>query len=56
LFRTSLEDGLTGRIHFDRRGDIIAPPITILRIRHGERDLPTFPGAKLDQVVRSRGN
>jgi branched-chain amino acid transport system substrate-binding protein len=53
LFHTSLESGLTGPIRFDRRGDVVAPPVTILRIGRGERDLPAFPGAALDRVVRS---
>jgi ABC-type branched-subunit amino acid transport system substrate-binding protein len=33
LFGTSLRHGLTGSVRFDKRGDIAAPPITILRIR-----------------------
>ena len=53
LFRTSLRRGLTGSVRFDERGDLIAPPITILRIRRGERGLPNFPAATLEQVVRS---
>jgi ABC-type branched-subunit amino acid transport system substrate-binding protein len=56
LFRTSLPHGLTGSVRFDERGDIIAPPITILRIRRGEHDLPTYPGATLDRVTRSPGD
>jgi ABC-type branched-subunit amino acid transport system substrate-binding protein/DNA-binding SARP family transcriptional activator len=54
LFATSLANGLTGPIRFDRRGDTIAPPITILRVRRGEDQLPAFPGTKIDRVVRSR--
>jgi branched-chain amino acid transport system substrate-binding protein len=53
LFRTSLPHGLTGSVRFDKRGDIAAPPITILRIRRGQHVLPNFPGAALDRVVRT---
>ncbi len=55
LFATDVERGLTGPVRFDRRGDIVAPPITILRVRRGARQLATFPGAVLHEVVRSRG-
>jgi branched-chain amino acid transport system substrate-binding protein len=53
LFRTSLREGLTGSVRFDRRGDIVAPPITILRIEAGARALPNFPSATLARVVRT---
>jgi DNA-binding SARP family transcriptional activator/ABC-type branched-subunit amino acid transport system substrate-binding protein len=53
LFRTSLPHALTGSVRFDERGDMIAPPITILRIRRGDHGLPTYPGATLDRVMRS---
>jgi DNA-binding SARP family transcriptional activator/ABC-type branched-subunit amino acid transport system substrate-binding protein/sugar lactone lactonase YvrE len=54
LFRTSLRRGLTGSVRFDERGDVVAPPITILRIARGTRGVPNFPGATLARVVRSR--
>jgi len=53
LFRTSLRRGLTGSVRFDERGDIVAPPITILRIGPGAHDLQTFPGASLERVVHA---
>lgn len=53
LFRTSLPRGLTGRVRFDQRGDIIAPAITLLRIARGAHNLPNFPGATLEQVIRA---
>ncbi len=53
LFRTSLRRGLTGSIRFDDRGDILAPPITILRISREEDELPNFPGARIERVVRT---
>lgn len=53
LFRTSLRRGLTGSIRFDDRGDILAPPITILRISREEDNLPNFPGARIERVVRT---
>jgi len=56
LFATNLERGRTGPVRFDRRGDIVAPPITILRVRRGARQLATFPGAVLHGVERSRGD
>ena len=52
LFRTSAT-GLTGRVRFDERGDIVAPPVTILRMERGARSLPNFPGAVLDRVSRA---
>src|SRR5687767_10370391 len=55
LLETDLEDGLTGPIRFDPRGDVVAPPITILRMERGARRLPSFPDAVLERVVRSRG-
>ena len=55
LFRTDLQRGLTGRVRFDRRGDIVAPAVTILRISEARGGaLPTFPGANLDRLVRTR--
>ena len=52
LFRTDLRGGLTGRIRFDRNGDVIAAPITILQIRRGSRRLPVDPDAEVARVVR----
>jgi branched-chain amino acid transport system substrate-binding protein len=52
VFRTSIRDGLTGPVRFDERGDLVAPPVTILRIRRGARSLPNFRGAVFDRVVR----
>lgn len=54
LFETELARGLTGRVRFDRNGDVVAPPITILRIRRGSRRLPVYPDAEVARVVRSR--
>jgi DNA-binding SARP family transcriptional activator/ABC-type branched-subunit amino acid transport system substrate-binding protein len=45
-------DGLLGPVSFDRRGDISAPPISVLRIRLGDRSRPDFPSATLAQVLR----
>ena len=56
LFQTTLHDGLTGSIRFDERGDIVAPPITLLRISRGQQRLPTYPGAILERVVRAPAN
>jgi hypothetical protein len=53
LFRTSLRRGLTGGVRFDDRGDIVAPPITILRIGRDENQLRNFPGARLARLVRT---
>jgi len=47
----AVRHGLTGSVRFDKRGDIAAPPITILRIRRGQHGLPNFPGAALERVV-----
>jgi hypothetical protein len=43
-----------GSVRFDERGDIVATPITILRIRRGAQRFPDFRGAIPDRVVRSR--
>ena len=53
LFRTSLRRGLTGSVRFDDRGDIVAPPITILRMGREEDKLPNFPGARVERLVRT---
>jgi DNA-binding SARP family transcriptional activator/ABC-type branched-subunit amino acid transport system substrate-binding protein len=53
LFRTSLRRGFTGAVRFDERGDIVAPPTTILRITQSSDQLPEFPGARFERVVRT---
>ncbi|HVF77339.1 MAG TPA: ABC transporter substrate-binding protein, partial [Solirubrobacteraceae bacterium] len=53
LFRTDLR-GLTGRIRFDRNGDVVAAPITILQIRRGSRRLHVYPDAVVARVLRTR--
>jgi DNA-binding SARP family transcriptional activator/ABC-type branched-subunit amino acid transport system substrate-binding protein len=54
VMTTEIEDGLTGPIRFDPRGDVIAPAITILRMRSGARGPAGFPGTVVDRVVRAR--
>jgi DNA-binding SARP family transcriptional activator/ABC-type branched-subunit amino acid transport system substrate-binding protein len=49
---TRLRVGLLGPIAFDRRGDISAPPISVLHIRVGDRSRTDFPSATLAQVLR----
>ena len=53
VMATRLEDGLTGAVRFDANGDVVAPAITVLRVRRGARGPRGFPGTVLDRVVRS---
>ena len=55
LFRTRRADGLTGAVRFDARGDVVAPAITVLRVRRGARGPGGFPDTVVDRVVRSAG-
>ena len=48
-----LEDGLTGAVRFDANGDVVAPAITVLRMRRGARGPRGFPGTVLDRVVQA---
>jgi branched-chain amino acid transport system substrate-binding protein len=52
LFATQVEDSVIGPVRFDRHGDLVSPPVTILRIEPGARELPSFPDALPDAVVR----
>ena len=43
--------GLLGDLAFDRNGDAVSSPTTILRIERGARRLPGLSDAVLDRVV-----
>jgi ABC-type branched-subunit amino acid transport system substrate-binding protein len=53
LMRTDLTAGLTGRVRFDANGDVVAPAVTVLRIRRGAPGPTGYPGTVLDRVVQS---
>jgi DNA-binding SARP family transcriptional activator/ABC-type branched-subunit amino acid transport system substrate-binding protein len=53
LLATDREDGLTGPVRFDARGDVVAPAVTVLRMRPGARGPAGFPGTAIDRVVRA---
>jgi ABC-type branched-subunit amino acid transport system substrate-binding protein len=46
LRRTKIENGILGRISFDKYGDLVAAPLTINRI--------TSTGVVVDRVIRTR--
>ena len=43
--------GLLGDIAFDDNGDVRDAPVTILRIKRGERSVEVFDDAALDRVI-----
>jgi hypothetical protein len=40
-------------VRFDPNGDMIAPPVTIMRIvrRDGVSDVPTYEGAAINRII-----
>jgi ABC-type branched-subunit amino acid transport system substrate-binding protein len=46
------EETVIGPVRFDRNGDLVSPPVTILKIEPGARELPNFPDAVAEAVVR----
>jgi ABC-type branched-subunit amino acid transport system substrate-binding protein len=56
LRKLELENGILGRIRFDRNGDVIPAAFTVLRITGGTKRDPALPGdftgAVVDRVVR----
>ena len=53
VMATEKADGLTGPVRFDARGDVVAPAVTVLRMRRGARGPAGFPGTAVDRVVRA---
>ena len=53
LIATRLDDGILGPVRFDRNGDLIAPAVTIMRVRRrdGVSDVENFEGATVDRVI-----
>jgi branched-chain amino acid transport system substrate-binding protein len=55
LRRTSVEDGILGDIRFDRNGDLLRGPITIVRVAgKGPGFVPGMRGTVFDRVVDAR--
>jgi DNA-binding SARP family transcriptional activator/ABC-type branched-subunit amino acid transport system substrate-binding protein len=52
LFATDLDESVIGPISFDANGDIVSPPVTVLRLEPGARELAVFPDAVPEQVIR----
>jgi branched-chain amino acid transport system substrate-binding protein len=53
LLATRLTDGVIGRVRFDANGDMIAPPVTIMRIARsdGVSDAHTYDGAAINRII-----
>jgi DNA-binding SARP family transcriptional activator/ABC-type branched-subunit amino acid transport system substrate-binding protein len=53
LHETDIQHGLVGPIRFDRNGDVIDGPITILRLRAGAHAVPdpAFTNAAIDRII-----
>jgi DNA-binding SARP family transcriptional activator/ABC-type branched-subunit amino acid transport system substrate-binding protein/streptogramin lyase len=53
LLATRLNDGIIGSVHFDANGDMIAPPVTIMRVvrRDGVSDVPAYEGAAINRII-----
>ena len=53
LFTTDIRNGILGRIRFDRYGDLLTGPVTILRLKAGSRaDAdPSFANTTVDRVI-----
>jgi branched-chain amino acid transport system substrate-binding protein len=55
LRRTSVEDGILGDIRFDRNGDLVRGPVTIVRVTgKGPGLVSGVPGTVVDRVVVAR--
>ena len=52
VMATDSEHSVIGRIRFDRDGDLVSAPVTILRIEPGAGELPSFEDAVAETVVR----
>ena len=54
LFRTVSDDGLTGPVDFDARGDTVQAAVTILRVTDGEGShaIASVEGAAVERVAR----
>lgn len=54
LLATRLSDSTIGPVRFDRNGDLIAPSITIVRVRDrdGVSQIEAYEGAAFDRVIR----
>jgi branched-chain amino acid transport system substrate-binding protein len=53
LLATHLKDSVIGPLSFDRNGDLVAPPVTIMRVRRrdGVSRVQFYEGAVIDRVI-----
>jgi ABC-type branched-subunit amino acid transport system substrate-binding protein len=53
LIATRLKDSIIGPVDFNANGDLLAPPVTIMRVvrRDGVSDVPTYEGAAINRIV-----
>ena len=58
LRRTSVEEGILGRIRFDENGDPVEAPVTIFRVvgkrQRNRSSPPEFRGAVVDRTITAR--
>jgi branched-chain amino acid transport system substrate-binding protein len=50
--RTDIADGLLGPVRFDAAGDVVAAPVSVLRVRVGDRSRADFQDTRIEQVLR----
>jgi hypothetical protein len=53
LYKTDIPHGIVGPLRFDRYGDVVNGPITILRVESGGRSVPdpVFADTVVDRVI-----
>jgi DNA-binding SARP family transcriptional activator/ABC-type branched-subunit amino acid transport system substrate-binding protein len=47
-----IAEGLLGPVRFDAAGDIVAAPVSVLRVRAGDRSRADFEDTRIEQVLR----
>jgi branched-chain amino acid transport system substrate-binding protein len=52
VLATDADRTAIGPVRFDENGDLVGAPVTVLRIEPGARELPNFPDAVEEAVVR----
>lgn len=50
--RMRVADGLLGPVRFDAAGDLLAAPVSVLRVRAGDRSRADFEDTRIEQVLR----
>jgi DNA-binding SARP family transcriptional activator/ABC-type branched-subunit amino acid transport system substrate-binding protein/streptogramin lyase len=53
LIATRLKGTVIGPVRFDANGDLVSPPVTIMRVvrRDGVSDVPTYEGAAINRII-----